>query len=195
MYKLVVALIVLIIIGSGAGFGGILIWKNYLNEGTETTTLVSVQEIKKISELATVEYHLSAYEKRRDFGKSDLLKVIPRDYFVLVKGKVIGGVNLEYAVIDIDHEKKHVDIKFKKGAIKIHSPEIAAGDIELKSCKDNIFDPIKEANWQAAVKAAQETLLRTATENGIQKKTANEAQTLITGFLKSLGYTSKVVFS
>lgn len=194
MYKTLISIIVVVVLVVGVLLGGFLLWQNFLGGHKEETSLVSVEGIKKIAELATIEYYLSAYEEREEYAKTDPLKWWPKGYFVFVKGKVIGSVDLDKAVIEINQKSKHVDINFQEDAIKIHSPEIKPGDIVHKKCTD-LLNPIQPADWTSAVTAATATILKIAEENDIQSKTAKEATVLLTSFLDSLGYTSKVVFS
>ncbi len=194
MYKILMSIIVVIVVVFSVLVGGFLLWQNFAGDHKEEISLVSVEGIKKIAELATIEYYLSAYEHRREYAKTDPLKWWPKEYMVFVKGNVVGSVDLDKAVVGINQRSKHVNIVFQKDAIKIHFPEIKPGDIVLLKCQD-LFNPIHPKDWESAVKTAQKTILKIAEENDIQSKTANEAAVLLTGYLNSFGYTSKVTFS
>jgi hypothetical protein len=190
MYKTIISIIVAVIVIMAVLLGGFFLWQKIAGVNIEETSIVVVEGIKKIAELATIEYLISTYEHKRE--KPHLWW--PKDYIAFVKGKVIGSVDLDKSQIDINTETRHVDISFQKGAIKIHSPEIAPGDIYFVICKD-FLNKVTPENWTEAVKMAEEKMLMIAMEEGIKAKTANEAKVLLGGFLASLGYTSEIVFN
>ncbi len=80
-WKSIIALVVVVAIAAG-GFVYLLT----RNSGGKTDIIVNVEDIKKIAQLATVEYYVSVYvHEEKERAKYEWLKA---EYFVFMKGKV-----------------------------------------------------------------------------------------------------------
>lgn len=110
--------------------------------------------------------------------------------------KITGSVDLNQADIDIDKEQKKVSINFRKGSVKISNPQIGPKDIQIITIDDpNIFHKLNDKDRNKGSAAAIALLRDTALKNGIEKKTRDEAKTVIENFLEALGYQSAITFS
>jgi uncharacterized protein YxeA len=161
----------------------------------KTDVVVNVENIKNIAQLATVEYHISTY-LFREKGKK-IYEWLSAKFFVFVKGKVKGSVDLDQAVIEVSPDPKNrmVKITFKKGAVLVSDPEIAQDDIKIMTCADpNIFHKISDADRNKAMRDVIALLKKTAIDDGIMDKAATEAKLVLTTFLQSLGYASQIEF-
>jgi len=195
MYKLIAIVILTLVIVASLIMGGIFFYLKFIKSpGGETTSIATVEAIQKIAQLATVEYHISEFVHQKK--RKEWYEWLEASFFVFVKGKVRGSVDLKQTSIDIDHENKIVTIKFKKGAIKVHDPEIPPKDgITLITCSDpNIFHKINDKDWENAQKAAIANLKKIAEDDQIKKKTAAEAKLVLRNFLQALDYDSHIEF-
>ncbi len=188
--KSIIVLVVVVAIAAG-GFVYLLT----RDSGGKTDIIVNVEDIKRIAQLATVEYHISVYvHEEKERAKYEWLKA---EYFVFMKGKVTGAVDLKQAVIEVSPDSKNrmVKITFKKGAVLVKDPELGEDAIKPFKCTDpNIFHKISAADWEKAVEHARAKLKQTAIDDGIMNKTADEARAVLTTFLQSLGYASQIEF-
>lgn len=159
--------------------------------------IVNVEAIKKIAELAVVEFHISTYEQGVKFGKLDFLRLIPAKYMVLLKGIIKGSVDLKKSTIVVsdDPEIKEVKITFHKGAIRVSDPEIGNNDIQLIQCTNpDIFNPITDTDRNKLLKSANQRLKQSAIDSGIRDKTMHEARVVLENFLQTLGYSLELKF-
>ena len=193
MNKLIISIVLIVVIIAVLVIGGAIIWTKFIRHEGKITSIVSVESIKKIAQLATVEYNISQFH--HETKKREWYEWLDASFFVIVKAKVTGSVDLKKTTIDIDHENKIVKIKFLMDAIMIHDPEIGEDGITLIKCSDpNIFHPINEADWQKAQNAAIANIKKTVLEDGIKTKTAVEAKIVLTNFLTALGYDAQIEF-
>ena len=165
------------------------------DSGGKTDIIVNVEDIKRIAQLATVEYHISTY-LFREKGKK-IYEWLSAKFFVFVKGKVKGSVDLDQAVIEVSPDPKNrmVKITFKKGAVLVSDPEIAPEDIKIITCANpNIFHKISDADRNRAVKDVIALLKKTAIDDGIMNKTKAQAKLVLATFLQPLGYASQIEF-
>jgi hypothetical protein len=180
-----VAIVIALIIG------GYAIWNKLFNDNGKV--IVTVDSIKRIAELATVEFSLSELyygEKAKAWYEWE-----KATFIVMVKAKVLGSVDLNKTSIDIDGKKKIAKITFLKGAVKIHDPEIAEDGTNYITCKNpNILHPINAKDWNKAQKETIAEIKKTADSMGIREKTAAEAKVVLTNFLQSLGYEAQIEF-
>lgn len=185
----IIALVVVVAIVAG-GFVYLL-----TRDSGKTDVVVNVENIKNIAQLATVEYHISTY-LFREKGKK-IYEWLSAKFFVFVKGKVKGSVDLDQAVIEVSPDPKNrmVKITFKKGAVLVSDPEIAPEDIKLITCANpNIFHKISDADRNKAVKDVIALLKKTAIDDGIMNKTKAQAKLILTTFLQPLGYAAQIEF-
>jgi len=186
------------IIGSViVGVAAMSLFAKVQNE-TTSETFVTVDSIKKVAKLATVEYNVSVVEKRTvplNVKVGITLKLKKAKFLVLTSGIVTGSVDLNKAKIDIDKETKKVKIVFNKNAVNVSNAAINKGYPEFITITDRkLFKRLKDEDFAAGARAANAKLKSTAESDGIVKKTKAEAKTLITNFLASLGYSTSVKF-
>jgi hypothetical protein len=188
--KTIIVLVVVVAIAAGG-----LVYLLTRDSGGKTDIIVNVEDIKKIAQLATIEYHLSVFvHEEKERAKYEWLKA---DYYVFMVGKVTGAVDLNQAKIEVSHDPKNrmVKITFKKGAVLVKDPELGEHAITMVKCADpNVFHKISAADWQKATEDARVKLKQTAIDDGIMNKTADEAKVVLTTFLQSLGYASQIEF-
>jgi len=192
MSKLVGIVVLVVVVAIAAGGFVYLLTRD---SGGKTDVVVNVDKIKKIAQLATVEYHISTHLFRQK-GKA-IYEWLSAKFFVFVKGKIRGSVDLNQALIEVspDPKNKMVKISFKKGAVLVSDPEIAQDDIKIMTCADpNIFHKISDADRNKAMRDVIALLKKTAIDDGIMDKAATEAKLVLTTFLQSLGYASQIEF-
>ena len=188
-----------IIIGSViVGVAAMSLYANVMDE-TTSETFVTVDSIKKVAKLATVEYNVSVVEKRTvplNVKVGITLKLKKAKFLVLTSGIVTGSVNLNKAKIKIDKEAKKVKIVFNKNAVNISNAAINRGYPEFITITDRkLFKRLKDSDFSAGARVANAKLKSTAENDGIVKKTKAEAKTLIKNFLATLGYSSSIQFN
>jgi Protein of unknown function (DUF4230) len=164
-------------------------------EGEGSKTFVTVEQITKIAELATVNYHMSVthYHKKPPVG----LEWLPAKLFVTVTGDIKGSVNMKAARITLpkEGEQQIVKIFFPKGSIIISNPQIGPKDVSFLTCSNpNPFHPLKDKDYTAAQKEAISAMIKAANDDGIKLKTAREAKEVLANFLAALGRQVEVTF-
>ena len=192
MSKLVGIVVLVVVVAIAAGGFVYLLTRD---SGGKTDVVVNVDKIKKIAQLATVEYHISTHLFRQK-GKA-IYEWLSAKFFVFVKGKVKGSVDLDQAVIEVSPDPKNrmVKITFKKGAVLVSDPEIAPEDIKIITCANpNIFHKISDADRNRAVKDVIALLKKTAIDDGIMNKTKAQTKLVLATFLQPLGYASQIEF-
>lgn len=155
---------------------------------------VTVNSIKKVAKLATIEYNVSVVEERKKELKV-VLKWKTAKFLVLLSGIVTGSVDLKNAEIDINKETKKVSIVFGKDAVKVSQPASDPKAAKFITITDRaLFKRLNSADFTAGYEAANNKLRNTALADGIVKKTKDEAVELISNFLLSLGYSANIKF-
>ncbi|MGE5251078.1 MAG: DUF4230 domain-containing protein [Bacteroidota bacterium] len=185
----VAALVVVIVAGA------VFLLAQYRAGKAEVT--VTIEEIKQVAQLATVEYTISdayKWQKPRQWYETKNLELM-----VLARGKVKGSVDLEKMQLEVSNEadEKHVTLIFGPGAILISDPEICpAGCIRTYDMKDvNLFTGLTAEDRNKQLSAAIGCLKQAAIDDGIREKTAAEAKVVLTRFLEHLGYVADIKFA
>ena len=163
--------------------------------GSDSKTFVTVEQITKIAELATINYHMSVthYHKKNPVG----LEWLPAKLFITVTGDIKGSVNMKMARITLpkDGEENIVKIVFPKDSIIISKPQIGPEDVTFLTCSDpNPFHPLGDKDYTAAEKDAISAMIKEAIDDGIKPKTAREAKEVLVNFLAALGHKVEVTF-
>lgn len=191
--KTIVTIIVSILVGIG-----LMSAIDFFQNETTSETFVTVESIKKVAKLATIEYNVSVIEKRTVPLKVKVgfsFKLKDAKFLVLTSGIVTGSVNLNKAKLDINKETKQVNIVFNAGAVSVSNAAINSGYPEFITITNRkLFKRLKDSDFSAGARAANAKLRQTAINDGIENKTKSEAKILISNFLTSLGYTSKIIF-
>ena len=184
-------------LGVGAFLGVVRIGNIYIpgllnflaGEESKTIVNVTVEEIRNISKLVSVEYFLSTALERKFpifLGNNRLI--------LIFDGTVQGSVDLEKAKIDIDQGQRKVNISFERGAIEISNPIIK----NTRSIAINSILPGAQINDQERDEAQKDGLkiLRDkAIKNGIKQRTKEEAKRALIAFLKPYGYATHITFN
>ncbi len=171
--------------------GAVVFW--FARGGDGSTTTVNVDQMKKIAQLATVEYHLAVtrYHEKPPVG----LEWLPAKLFVTVRGHIKGSVDMKLADIQIQKNEKIVKIFFPKASVIVSNPEIGAKDVNFMTCADpNLLHPLKDQDFTAAQKEAIDSMVQAANDDGIRVKTASEAKVVLGNFLSALGFTAEITF-
>jgi hypothetical protein len=175
--------------------GAVYLLTQYSAGKAEVT--VTIEEIKQVAQLATVEYTISdayKWEKPKKWYETKNLELM-----VLARGKVKGSVDLEKMQLEVSDEtdEKRVTLIFGPGAILISDPEIcSAGCIRTYDMKDvNLFTDLTDEDRNKQLNAAVGCLKQAALEDGIREKTAAEAKVVLTRFLEHLGYVADIRFA
>ena len=158
-------------------------------------TFVTVEQITKIAELATINYHMSVthYYEKQPVG----LEWLPAKLFVTVTGDIKGSVNMQAAKITVpkEGEEKVVKIFFPKDSVIISNPQIGPKDVTFLTCSNpNPFHPLGDKDYTAAQEKAISDMIKAANDDGITLKTAREAKEVLVNFLAALGYKADVSF-
>jgi len=165
-----------------------------VRDGYNTETNVTINSIKKIAELATVEYNMSVIVERTK-KKKKFLEWKKAKFLVLLSGKVKGSVDLNSAKININKESNTVDIAFAKKSVKVSNPEIPPKGLKIITVSNpNLFNKLKDSDFTKGQEIAIKKLRQSALDNDIINKTKNEAVVVLSNFLEALGYKSKIVF-
>lgn len=190
MWKYITIAVLVVIIGVGAYF---LLSQN---SGGKTDVTVTVEGIKEVAQLATMEYTIS------EVVKVTLPKQIYEwqnaQFLVLLTGKVVGNVDLDKLKVDVikDADQATANLAFEKGAILTQNPQVGPGDLKIITINDpNVFNKINDDNRNQAFNCAFSQMLKAAEEQDIRKKTADEAQAVLTRFLKEMGFEAKITFA
>jgi hypothetical protein len=185
--RIVQLLVVAIVVGAIVFF--------FTRGGGGSQTFVTVEQITKIAELATINYRMSVthYHEKPPVG----LEWLPAKLFVTVKGDIKGSVNMKMAKITLpkEGEEKIVKIVFPKDSVIISNPQIGPQDVTFLTCSDpNPFHPLKDKDFTAAQKEAISAMVKSANDDGIKLKTAREAKEVLVNFLAALGHKVDVTF-
>jgi hypothetical protein len=185
--QIVQLLVVAIVVGAIVFF--------FMRGGGGSQTFVTVEQITKIAELATINYHMSVthYHEKPPVG----LEWLPAKLFVTVKGDIKGSINMKMAKITLPKkgEEKIVKILFPRDSVIISNPQIGPQDVSFLTCSNpNPFHPLKDKDYTAAQKEAISAMIKTANDDGIRLKTAREAREVLVNFLAALGHKVEVSF-
>jgi len=189
---LVTALAALVLVAVTAG----VTW--WVMPDANSTTTVNVNEIKEISQLSTVEYHITEYYEETLTRK--VLGFIPdrkrTKGAVYVNAVVTGSVDFDQAAITIDDSgnRPSVAIMFPEDSFMMKN-DIDEGDIVKSDVKDPLlYKAITAEEWTRMQDAALAAVKQTALDTGIKQATARNAEKMLVLFLNSLGYDCEVTF-
>jgi len=196
--------IVLLLVLTALVAGGVAYW---LKPSTNVNVAVTIEQIRNIAQLATVEYTMSAlaeqtYQSRFLPKALDVLgaKTTSDCFIVYCAGTVRGSVDLEDVTIDTQEtaDGPHVSIHFKRGSVLVSDVEMQ--DLFTISCRAklerrlSVLQGVSDGQRDAMVKGALATIRKKAIEKGIVEKTMKNAKTFLGEFIGSLGYGVTVTF-
>jgi len=164
-------------------------------EDGKTDVIVTLEEIKAIAQLSTVEYVVSDIlhkEKGRAWYEWKTAS-----FFASAKGKIKGSIDLDKMKFEVsnDTDPKRVKVRFESGAVLIGDPEIGKDDIKIIDCSNpNIFHKINADDHTKAINELISHLKSVAEGHGIRERTASEAKLILTRFLQKLGFEVSIEF-
>lgn len=183
--------IITIVIAVAVGVGGMSLYSFFTDDTAESK--VTVNSIKKIAELATIEYNMSVIKEQTK--KKKFIEWKDARFLVLLTGKIKGSVDLNKADVKIDKENRKVDIRFNKDAVKVSNPEIGPDDIRIITISDpNIFHKLNDKDRNKGQKEAIRLLRQSALDKGIVDQTKTQAKYVLENFLAALDYKSSITF-
>jgi len=209
MTKTVAIMMVFVFVVAAIVGGGVAYW---LKPSAEVHGYVTVEEIRKIAQLATVEYTLTGFYKEI-FYSSIVIKKVPTDYvFSYCKGKITGSVDLDKATIDVQKggDAPHVSIHFKRGSILVSDIALTQtpdkdkpGQFKPNPDTVSVRDELKGALFYQGANADQRQYVQNvalqkmkqgALDTDIVEKTKENAKTILGGFVGLLGYGATITF-
>ncbi len=137
------------------------------------TAKSSLEKILEISELSTVEYTYNSVAcKKNKKGKVE--------YYVAYKGKVTAGIDFKEIKIDIDEDKKNINITLPE--VTIQEYRVMAEDLEFIFAKK---DDEKDKNISSAIEISKKDLESKVKDNDEIHESARENSiTAVEGLLK-----------
>ena len=129
-----------------------------------SSSLVTVDQIRNIARISTVEYHVSEFY-RGEVGRGSV------EGAIYVSAVVTGSVDIDRARIEIDSnpDRPRATITIPKGSVHISDPE---------TCPEEALVVITQRVREA----------------GIECQTAARLETVLTDFLAAFGVESEIVF-
>lgn len=176
-----------------------------IKPSTVVKSSVTVEQMKKIAQLATTEYTLGTFAEQAYYSNTLFKKKELSDYAIArVTGKVKGSVDLEKATIEVQESKENpqVSIHFKRGSVLISGVEIDQNDKDAQrvlSCREKLrvkglLNPISPSQRDALLQTALQEIAKTAIKVGIVEKTMEHAKTVLGDFVGALGYRANITF-
>jgi hypothetical protein len=192
--KIAVLLIVTALVAGGVSY--------YLSRSTHANARVTVESIRRVAELATVEYRLAAILDQKYYSDMGFGRKSQTDYLIAIyTGAVRGHVDLENATVDIQKKADgdYVSIHFKRGSVVIYGVTIdpEKDHFEILTCQGRRPLFTKGANrseYNALEKLALKSIIESAIKTGIVEKTKENAKTVLSDFVGALGYHAVVTF-
>ncbi|MDA8141553.1 MAG: DUF4230 domain-containing protein [Desulfobacteraceae bacterium] len=160
---------------------------------------VTVQSIRKIAYLATVEYRLAALMDQTYRSQSLFTKVDSSRMIAYYTGTVKGSVDLDKADITIDNQPEvgRVTIHFKPGSIVVSGVEIIPGEDSYKeiTCYTKpLFNPPTDEQRDRLRGDALKIIRQKAIDQGIVAKTMENAKTVLSEFVGAFGLQAMIEF-
>jgi hypothetical protein len=147
-----------------------------------------VEAIRKIAQLATVEIQVSDVFRVEEL-KSFLIFDFPKSATIRMRGKVVGGFDLESPVFDV---RPHAERRFVE--VRLPPPRILALDPRLEwfDERSGIFNPITPQDRTRWMLWARGQLGRAAKQAGLEKNAVDHARQLIEAAAKAFGWRADV---
>ena len=155
-----------------------------------SSSLVTVDQIRNIARISTVEYHVSEFY-RGEVGRGSV------EGAIYISAVVTGSVDIDRARIEIDSDpdQPRATITIPKGAVHISDPETCPDCSELVQLNRPILRArISDEEWTALTKEALLIITQRVREAGIECQTAARLDTVLTDFLAAFGVETEVVF-
>jgi hypothetical protein len=168
---------------------------------------VTVQSIRKVAQLATVEYRLSTLLEKKfrsnwGLGTCDSSKMLAY-YTGTVKGSIdlekieIQLKNADVGASDVGDGRGRATIHFPRGSIVIKDVALVPGEDsmrEIVTWKKAGFNGPSDSQRERVRQEALKTILQTAIKQGIVEKTKDNAKIILSEFLGGFGIEADVTF-
>lgn len=205
--KTILLVVAAAVIGAGGAY-----WLAPKSKET-TTVIVTVEGIRKVAQLAAVEYRLSTlvdktFQSRVLGGTRDSSRML-----AFYTGTVKGSIDLQKIQLHLKDEGKasgapaqgglprRALIHFPQGSIVIKDVALVPGEDSMReevvwvgSYAGVSFNKPTDQQREAVRQEALKAILQTAIKQGIVDKTKENARTILTEFLAGLGVAAEVSF-
>lgn len=177
-----ILIVTTLLVGGGAFLAG---WRLRSAERREVETHTVITKIRRIAKLATIESHEAQIVKVEEGTPVFYLFESKKNAILLVKGKVVAGVDLNAARIEVQE-----DAAGRTLYIELPPSEIIAIDptVQFYQEQSGWLNPITSADRNEWLQMARVELAKAAREGGILQKADSEVRTLVTALADGLGY-------
>jgi len=170
------------LVAGGLGFA--LAWRLKPHSLTEERVATIAVEVRRIARLATIEAREAQIIRIDDRIPLLYLFESHKNALLLVHGRVLAGVDLERAQVDVDTAARRITVRLPRAEILAVEPEF-----EFYSEESGFTNPITTADRTAWLKLGTAELRRAALVHGLRERATDNARQLITGLALGLGYT------
>jgi hypothetical protein len=192
-WKIILAILVLLIITSGA------IWQ-FAGSTFKQESVTIVEHVQELATLATAEAYMTAViheEDNKNFWKDISIPGTKRELLLVVPATVIAGVDLKGITSEdmvINEETKEIDITLPHAKL-IQDPSLQMDKI-LAVDKGGLFRAdIKMNEGFEKAAEAQEQIRKDAISVGLLDTAEKNAEKALKEFFKNIGYTLNVTFN
>lgn len=187
--------IALLLIVTALVAGGVAYWLKPRGPDVRVT----VQSIRKIAHLATVEYRLATLMDKTYKSQSLFKKVDSSRMIVYYTGAIKGSLDLEKTDINVSDKANggHVSIHFKRGSILISGVEIIPGEDSVREITCDVktfYNKPTDNQLEALREGALKTIRQKAIDQGIVDKTKENAKTVLSEFVGAFGLQAVIDF-
>lgn len=180
-------------------------WLTRKGPGARVT--VTVQSIRKVAQLATVEYRLSTlmektFRSSYGFGTTDSSKMLA--YYT---GTVKGSIDLEKIEVQLKDAdvgasdegdgRRRASIHFSRGSIVVKDVALIPGEDSMREMVTWVrpaFQGPTDNQRERVRQEALRTILETAIKTGIIEKTKENGRTILSEFLRGFGIQADITF-
>jgi hypothetical protein len=161
-----------------------------VRDGNPSSSRVTVDQIRSIARVSTVEYHISEFY-RGEVGRGSV------EGAIYISAVVTGSVDIDEATIEIDSESEptRATITIPRGSVHIGDPETCPDCSELVQLNRPFLRArISDEEWTALTREALVIINQKVREAGIECQTAARLETVLADFLGAFDIESEVVF-
>ncbi|MDO4680160.1 MAG: DUF4230 domain-containing protein [Aerococcus sp.] len=170
---------VVVLVGGAYGVGR---FTQSESEPKITSELVG-NRIESAQELVTTKYYYTntaSYENTRDFYGWKI-PFTTKTFLVTYDGVINAGVDLKNMSVDVNQDKKTIDITLLEP--KILSHEMDENSLKVFDEKDSLFNSIKISDYTGFEKDQKQQAEKKALDRGLLTEAKKQAQTAITSLL------------